>query len=108
MQLFQIYYYVPESHLEVTKKAIFAAGAGVLGYYCNCSWETLGQGQYCPLAGSDPYHGKIDTLEKVREYKVETVCTKQNLTKVIAALKASHPYEELAYGIIELKNTSVK
>lgn len=101
--LYHLYYYVPETHLEVTKTAIFAAGAGTLGNYSQCSWETKGVGQFRPEVGSNPYLGTITTTEKVAEYKVETVCTAERLTAVVAALKATHPYETPAFGYIKLE-----
>ncbi len=55
--LFKIEFYVPESHLSAVKLAMFEAGAGKLGDYDQCAWQTKGRGQYRPLAGSDPYQG---------------------------------------------------
>lgn len=101
---YNIYYYVPESHLEQTKTAIFAAGAGKIGNYSCCSWEVKGQGQFRPEDGSDPYIGKLGKIEKVLEYKVETICDGEHLKQIIAALKAAHPYEQPAYGIIKLES----
>lgn len=104
MQLFNVYYYVPESHLESTKQAIFAAGAGEIGNYSCCAFESKGQGQFRPKPGSKAFIGEIGTLETVIEYKVETVCSEDKLKKVLDALKSSHPYETPAYGIIKLEN----
>jgi structural toxin protein (hemagglutinin/hemolysin) RtxA len=101
-QMFQFYYYVPQTHLEATKAAIFAAGAGKIGPYSCCSWETKGSGQFRPEDGSNPFIGNIGKIEKVSEYKVETVCYANCLKEVIAALKKSHPYEEPAFGAIEI------
>lgn len=53
---------------------MFDAGAGGLGDYQECSWQTLGQGQFRPLKGSQPFLGETDKLEKVVEYKVEMLC----------------------------------
>jgi hypothetical protein len=92
------YYYTPKSHLETTKQAIFAAGAGRMGNYSCCSWETKGTGQFKPEPGSNAYVGKIGKVTKVSEYKVETVCPSSHLKKVIKALKKSHPYEHPAFG----------
>lgn len=100
--MYLLIFNVPESHLEPVKQSIFAAGAGSYGQYSHCSWQTQGEGQYKPLAGSNPYLGEINQLTKVKEYKVETVCAKEIIKEVIAALKASHPYEVPSYQILEL------
>jgi len=51
---YYFYYYTPKSHLKITKQAIFAAGAGLIGNYSCCSWETKGAGQFKPELGSNP------------------------------------------------------
>ena len=97
--MYSINFYVPESHLESVKTALFAAGAGDYGNYDCCCWQTLGTGQYRPLADSKPYLGKENEITHANEYKVEIICQQQNLKKVIDALIASHPYEVPAYSI---------
>lgn len=101
-KIYQIYYYVPKSHLEKTKKAIFAAGAGQMGNYSCCAWQTLGTGQFKPESKSDPFIGKKGKITKVQEYRVETVCKSSKINAVIKALKKSHPYEHPAFGVIDL------
>lgn len=103
--LLHIYYYVPKSHLEATKKAIFAAGAGAMGNYSSCAWQTEGTGQFKPEPKSTPYIGKTGKVSKVVEYKVETVCPASKIKVVIKALKSSHPYECPAFGVLKLKTT---
>jgi hypothetical protein len=102
--IYQLSFYVPESHLEQVKKSLFKAGAGKFNNYDQVAWQTKGIGQFCPQAGSTPYLGETGKLEKVDEYKVEMICKEQYIKPVIAALKASHPYEEPAYNVIELEN----
>lgn len=92
----QLCFYVPESHLESVKEAVFATGAGRIGDYEACCWQTKGQGQYRPLAGANPYRGERGKLEQVAEYKVELVCSDALVSAAIAALKQAHPYEEPA------------
>jgi hypothetical protein len=96
-KLYKIEYYVPESHLETTIKALFDAGAGRIGNYDCCCWKTAGTGQFRPLNGSSPYLGKTDSVEKVKEYKVELVCAGKFLKASIEAMKTAHPYETPAY-----------
>lgn len=93
--------YIPQSHLEEVKEAMFTAGAGKLGNYDKCCWQTEGTGQFRPLEGSDPYLGKIGEVEKVKEWKVEMVCDKSHLKQVIAAMRKAHPYEEPAFLITD-------
>ena len=103
--MYQITFYVPETHLEEVKNSLFAAGAGKIGNYTRCAWQTKGEGQFCPQAGSKPFLGETDKIERVVEYKVELVCSEKHLKKAIAALKSSHPYEQPAYGVIQLVET---
>jgi len=100
--MYMIYFYVPESHLEIVKEAIFKAGAGNIGNYNHCAWQTLGESQFMPLKGSDAFIGEVGKLEKMAEYKVEVVCENTKIKLVIDALKKSHPYETPAYQVMEL------
>jgi len=89
--------YVPVSHAETLKAALFEAGAGRLGLYRDCSWETSGTGQFRPLAGSRPFLGTEDALEKVEELRIEMLCPDECMDAVIASLRRAHPYEEPAF-----------
>ena len=102
-QIFRIEFYVPESHLEQVKNALFQAGAGQVGDYDCCAWQTSGTGQFRPGADSSPFIGAADELETVKEFKVELVCEAEYLTSAVAAMKEAHPYEEPAYAIIKLE-----
>lgn len=95
----QIIFYVPETHLEQVKAALFKAGAGRIGDYDCCAWQCKGEGQFRPLAGSKPYLGEQDKIEKVTEYKVELVCADDCLEQAVAAMLQAHPYEEPAYSV---------
>ncbi len=92
-------FYVPESHLESVKEAVFAAGAGRIGAYADCCWQTLGRGQFRPLEGSNPFLGARGALETVDEYRVEMLCEDEHSKAVIEALCAAHPYEEPAWDL---------
>jgi hypothetical protein len=91
-------FYVPASHLEAVKDAVFTAGAGKLGNYDQCCWQVLGTGQFRPLPGSDPFLGETGQIEDVDEYRVELICADECVDKVLAALKHAHPYETPAYA----------
>ncbi|MET4027487.1 hypothetical protein ABIE59_003025 [Marinobacter sp. MBR-99] len=101
--MYKLCYFVPESHLEQTKRALFDAGAGKIGDYDSCAWQCLGDGQFRPLAGSDPFLGSQGELERVREYKVELVCSDELIRFALDALKQAHPYEEPAYEVYRLE-----
>lgn len=101
--MYALFFYVPESHLETVKSALFSAGAGSIGDYQNCCWQVLGQGQFQPMAGSQPFIGQYEQLEKVAEWRVELVVDSAQISSVVAALKAVHPYEEPAYGVYRLE-----
>lgn len=101
--VYRIEFYVPETHLEQVKAAVFNAGAGRLGEYTECAWQTSGTGQFRPGEASSPYLGAKGAVETVNEYKVELVCEKRHLTASIAAMKQAHPYEEPAYAVFSLE-----
>ncbi|MFV5660859.1 NGG1p interacting factor NIF3 [Acinetobacter pittii] len=100
--MLKLIYYVPDSHLESTKQAIFSAGAGGIGNYEHCAWQVKGIGQFKPIKGADPYIGELGELEQVDEWRVETIVIEENAKAVAKALKASHPYEEPAFEFIQI------
>ena len=104
MILFKLCFYVPETHVEVVKAAVFDAGAGHIGNYDRCAWQILGQGQFRPLESSEPFLGEHGEVEVVPEYRVEMVCAETVIPAVLAALKLSHPYEEPAYDVTRLES----
>ncbi|HVT62136.1 MAG TPA: NGG1p interacting factor NIF3 [Legionellaceae bacterium] len=98
--MYLLHFLVPETHVEIVKNAIFATGAGQIGHYSHCSWQSLGEGQFMPLPGSNAFIGEINRLETVPEYKVEVMCSEDNIRLAVAALKQAHPYETPAYSVI--------
>jgi len=100
--VYKLAFFVPASHVEVVKAAVFAAGGGRIGGYDHCAWQTLGQGQFRPLDGSQPYLGQTGQVEVVEEWKVELVVADDLITQVVAALRQSHPYETPAYEVWRL------
>ena len=95
--MYQLCFYVPESHAESVKEAVFAAGAGRIGDYAACAWQVLGDGQFRPGPGSRPFVGAEGRLERVPGLRVEMVCDDAFIAGAIEALRAAHPYEEPAY-----------
>lgn len=104
MNTYKLVVYIPVDYVEQVKAAVFTAGAGKQGHYDQCCWQTLGKGQFRPLAGSDPFIGAKSkangAVEQVDEYRVEVLCEEARLEDVVQALKAAHPYEEPAYDVI--------
>jgi hypothetical protein len=103
--MYQIIVYVPEDYCQSVKAAMFAAGAGKLGAYDSCAWQVLGEGQFRPLKGSKPFIGHESQTEKVREFKVEMLCSEQCLPATLKALKDSHPYETPAFSFYPVNQT---
>ncbi|MCW2717610.1 Nif3-like dinuclear metal center hexameric protein [Pseudonocardia sp.] len=82
--------------------ALSAAGAGSIGDYSHCSFATAGTGQFKPLDGAHPAIGEVGRLERVAETRLEMVLPRGRRAAVVAALRASHPYEEPAFDVLEL------
>jgi hypothetical protein len=102
--MYKLAFFVPPSHVEQVKSALFAAGAGRIGAYDSCSWQVLGQGQFRPLDGSQPFIGQTGQIEQVEEWKVELVVADELIQQAVAALKHSHPYETPAYEVWKLES----
>ena len=102
--MYKLAFFVPPSHVEQVKNALFAAGAGRIGAYDCCSWQVLGQGQFRPLDGSQPFIGQAGEVEQVQEWKVELVVSDELIRQAVAALKACHPYEVPAYDVWKLED----
>lgn len=101
--MYKLVFFVPESHKEIVKQAVFAQGAGRYECYDCCSWETLGTGQFKPLPGSQPFIGEQGNIELVAEYRVEMICASDKIKIVLQALLDSHPYETPAYEVWSIK-----
>jgi hypothetical protein len=104
ISMYKICFFVPVDYTEKVKEALFNAGAGKIGDYDCCSWQSLGQGQFRALKNSQPFIGEHGKLELVDEFKVELVCSDQNIKAAITALKTAHPYEEPAYEVYKLED----
>lgn len=96
--------YVPNTHLNNLRNALFAIGAGNIGNYDSCSFQSEGTGSFRALAGSNPFVGKANQLHFEAESKLEMVFPAYLRTKIIQTLRANHPYEEPAFDIFALEN----
>ncbi len=99
--------FVPESHLDVVRQALSQAGAGVIGNYTACSFSVAGTGSFLGNELAAPVVGMKGSLERVPETKLEMVVPSWNVDAAISAMKAAHPYEEVAYDVYPLENTDV-
>lgn len=104
---FKIVTFVPKKNLEKVAQAVFSAGAGIIGEYENCSFQTDGLGTFKGSAKSNPAVGKKGIFESVNEVRFEFIVDSWKLNDAVSALKKSHPYEEPAYDIYPLKNKNV-
>ncbi|QJD83629.1 Nif3-like dinuclear metal center hexameric protein [Cohnella herbarum] len=107
-KLYKLAVFIPESHHEKVRNAMFAAGAGWIGNYSHCSFNIEGTGTFLPHEGSDPFIGAQGKLSEAREIRVETVVPLSAKKKVISAMLKVHPYEEVAYDLysMDLKGRS--
>lgn len=96
--------FVPESHHEVVRKAIFDAGAGVIGKYDCCSFNTHGTGTFRAGEGTNPHVGEIGELHSEPEIRIETVFPAWIENKILEAVNKVHPYEEIAWDSYQLTN----
>lgn len=94
--------FVPESHFEAVRSALFSVDAGHIGGYDHClSWSPV-RSCWRPLAGTHPWQGQEGQLEEADEFKVEVTIQADRLDSVLAAVRAAHPYEEPVINIIPM------
>ncbi len=103
-KLCKLVVFVPADYSEVVRKAIFDAGAGVIGNYDSCSFNQQGTGTFRAGEGANPFVGNKGELHKESEIKIETIIPTHLTNKIIGAMAKAHPYEEPAYDIYPLNN----
>lgn len=98
--------FVPEDYADAVREAIGKAGAGKRNdsNYSHCSFTTKGVGRFLPEEGAVPTIGTVGKLEAVLEDRIETMCLRELLPDVLAAAKAVHKYEEMAYDVWALED----
>ncbi|MFP6848098.1 MAG: YqfO family protein [Pseudomonas sp.] len=102
--MYKLCFYVPETHLDTVKAAVFSAGGGRIGQYDQCCWQVQGQGQFRALGGSQPFLGQPDQVEHLVEWKVEMVVADELIHDAVKALKQHHPYETPAFDVWRLSD----
>ncbi len=98
--------FVPEDNADAVREALGNAGAGQKAgsHYSHCTFSVKGSGRFLPEQGAKPHLGEVGSLQVVAEERIETVCARAILPEVLAAMKAVHPYEEVAYDVWALEN----
>jgi len=96
--------FAPVDKAEEVRQAVFAAGAGHIGKYSECSFNSHGTGTFKAEKGADPYVGEIGKQHQEHETKIEIVYPFYLEAQVVKALVDNHPYEEVAYDIFTMGN----
>ena len=104
--LIKLVTFAPLTNTTALLEALYAAGAGQIGHYKNCSFQTEGTGTFTPTAAAKPYIGELEKPENVRENRLEVILPGHLKNQVVAALIAAHPYEEVAYDLYRLENVN--
>ncbi|GAA1354769.1 Nif3-like dinuclear metal center hexameric protein [Saccharothrix algeriensis] len=94
--------YVPVERAQRVLAALHAAGAGAIGDYRDAAWLVDGVGQFRPVGGANPAVGEVGSLERLPETRLEVVLDRRRRADVVAALRAAHPYEEVAFNLNEI------
>ena len=103
-QLRQLVVFVPKDHAEALRNALFAAGAGAVGGYDECSFTTDGVGTFRAGAGAQPFVGRVGERHSEPEVRMEVLVPVTHERAVLAAMRAAHPYEEVAYNLVQMAN----
>ncbi len=104
--MYVVVVYIPVDHVLNVVNALANAGAGEMGNYRACAFRQPGIGQFQPKEGAQPFIGKVGELETVDEVRVEMVCTAENIKLALEEMIKAHPYEEVAYHVLEAKTLS--
>jgi dinuclear metal center YbgI/SA1388 family protein len=107
LKTYHIAVYVPEESVDQVSKAVFDAGAGVIGNYDHCLNSYPVSGQFKPLAGSNPTIGQSGTVECVNETKIEFFADSFIISQILTAMHLAHPYETPAYAVYPVEQKSL-
>lgn len=103
-RFYKLAVFVPQTHADKVRQALFDAGAGHVGNYDQCSFNTPGTGTFRGGAGTNPFLGTPGELERAEEQKIEVILRREMAGRVVSAMLGAHPYEEVAYDLIPLHN----
>ncbi len=102
--LLKLVTFVPRDATDQVMKALFEAGAGEIGEYSRCSFQSEGTGTYTPSSNANPTLGEKEGHHRESEVRIEVLLPSYLERKILKALKSNHPYEEVAYFIHKLEN----
>lgn len=103
-KLLKLITFVPNSHADEVRTALFAAGAGEIGNYSACSYNIEGFGTFKANEEANPHVGAVGQLHREPELRIEVILPEYSKNTILEALYSSHPYEEPAYDLIPLLN----
>ena len=103
----KLFTFVPAAELDKVRDALFEAGAGDISRYSECSFTHPGTGTFKPGEGTDPYTGTLGVRQNEDEIKLEVILPVYRRNAVLQALFRAHPYEEVAYDLVNLENEHV-
>ena len=92
--------FIPTDKADAVVDRLFAAGAGHVGDYKEASFQSIGTGTFHGTSGTNPQYGQAGRRERVEELRVEMLVPRGREAAIVAALKAAHPYEEVAFDLI--------
>ncbi|MCP4452430.1 MAG: Nif3-like dinuclear metal center hexameric protein, partial [Planctomycetes bacterium] len=98
---YKVIAFVPQKHVTPVAQAMYEAGAGRIGHYAQCGFQTEGTGTFMPLDQAKPFVGQRGKLEQVQEIRLETVVHAACIQPVVAALRGAHPYETPAFDVLK-------
>ena len=101
----KLFTFAPADKAAAVRQALFDAGGGHIGQYSECSFNSPGTGTFRASEGANPYVGAIGEQHQENEVKIEVIFPAYLQSPLVAALKAAHPYEEVAYDVVALENT---
>jgi dinuclear metal center YbgI/SA1388 family protein len=100
---YKLVVFVPDRDLGKVSDAVFAAGAGVIGQYNECSYRLAGTGTFFGTSSTNPTVGQKGRREEVAEWRLEVVVPERILAATVSAMRKAHSYEEPDYDIYPLK-----
>lgn len=100
----KLHTFVPHQHKEAVANALYAAGAGTVGNYTQCSFQVAGTGTFKGEEGANPTVGNVGELHQEAETRLEVLVPAYQQGAILRALQQAHPYEEVAYDLIALDN----
>ncbi len=98
---YKVITFIPLKHVTPVARAMYEAGAGRIGHYAQCGFQTEGTGTFLPLDQANPFVGQHGKLEQLQEIRLETVVQADCVQAVIAALRKAHPYETPAFDVLK-------